>query len=97
MIVHFLPFASQGKPVYANYGRKEDFANLSQKNIPLNGSVVLVRAGKLTFAEKVSVAGEVVLRGFVTSRSGRIPSTASVQYGSKTVNLSAFGKHHLMD
>lgn len=44
----------QGKPVYANYGQKEDFQKLKEMNIPINGSVVLVRAGKITFAEKVS-------------------------------------------
>ncbi|XP_067417182.1 transferrin receptor protein 1 [Emydura macquarii macquarii] len=45
-----------GKPVYANYGQKEDFQKLKEMNIPINGSVVLIRAGKITFAEKVANA-----------------------------------------
>nr|XP_006112414.1 transferrin receptor protein 1 [Pelodiscus sinensis] len=45
-----------GKPVYANYGRAEDFQKLKDLKIPVNGSVVLVRTGKITFAEKVANA-----------------------------------------
>lgn len=45
-----------GKPVYAFYGRKEDFEELSHKNINVSGCVVIVRAGKNTFAEKVANA-----------------------------------------
>uniref|UniRef100_A0A452IDG9 Transferrin receptor protein 1 n=1 Tax=Gopherus agassizii TaxID=38772 RepID=A0A452IDG9_9SAUR len=45
-----------GKLVYANYGRTEDFQELNKMNIPINGSVVLVRAGKISFAEKVANA-----------------------------------------
>ncbi|XP_038273689.1 transferrin receptor protein 1 isoform X2 [Dermochelys coriacea] len=45
-----------GKPVYANYGRAEDFQELNKMDIPINGSVVLVRAGKISFAEKVANA-----------------------------------------
>ncbi|XP_078420154.1 transferrin receptor protein 1-like [Cetorhinus maximus] len=45
-----------GKLVYANYGTKEDFDSLSSNNVAVNGSVVIVRAGKINFAEKVSNA-----------------------------------------
>ncbi|XP_074070861.1 transferrin receptor protein 1 [Macrotis lagotis] len=45
-----------GSLVYANYGSKDDFKQLMLKNIPINGSVVLLRAGKLSFAEKVKNA-----------------------------------------
>lgn len=47
---------ARGKLVYANYGRTEDFQELNKMNIPINGSVVLVRAGKIPFAEKVANA-----------------------------------------
>lgn len=39
--------------VYANYGEESDFNFLQDKNIDLNGRVVLVRAGRISFAEKV--------------------------------------------
>ncbi|XP_004644608.1 transferrin receptor protein 1 [Octodon degus] len=42
-----------GKLVHANFGTKEDFENLKTS---VNGSLVIVRAGKITFAEKVSNA-----------------------------------------
>uniref|UniRef100_A0A8C6XAJ5 Transferrin receptor protein 1 n=1 Tax=Naja naja TaxID=35670 RepID=A0A8C6XAJ5_NAJNA len=45
-----------GKPVFANYGRKDDFKVILDKGILLNGTVVVVRAGSITFAEKVANA-----------------------------------------
>ncbi|XP_058518041.1 transferrin receptor protein 1 isoform X1 [Ochotona princeps] len=42
-----------GKLIHANFGTKEDFENLKS---PVNGSLVIVRAGKITFAEKVANA-----------------------------------------
>uniref|UniRef100_A0A8C2EA63 Transferrin receptor protein 1 n=1 Tax=Cyprinus carpio TaxID=7962 RepID=A0A8C2EA63_CYPCA len=43
----------QGAALYAHYGRAEDFRRLQDRNIDVNGKVVLVRAGLLSFAEKV--------------------------------------------
>ncbi|XP_062065488.1 transferrin receptor protein 1 [Lepus europaeus] len=42
-----------GKLIHANFGTKKDFEDL---NSPVNGSIVIVRAGKITFAEKVANA-----------------------------------------
>lgn len=42
-----------GKLVHANFGTKKDFEGL---NYAVNGSLVIVRAGKITFAEKVANA-----------------------------------------
>ncbi|XP_047420066.1 transferrin receptor protein 1 [Sciurus carolinensis] len=42
-----------GKLVHANFGTKKDFEDL---NASVNGSLVIVRAGKITFAEKVANA-----------------------------------------
>lgn len=42
-----------GKLIHANFGTKKDFENL---NSPVNGSIVIVRAGEITFAEKVANA-----------------------------------------
>lgn len=43
----------QGKVVYANYGRKEDLENLKNLGLDLKEKIALIRAGKLTLAEKV--------------------------------------------
>ncbi|KAM3834904.1 transferrin receptor protein 1 isoform 1-T3 [Vipera latastei] len=45
-----------GKLVFANYGLKEDFKALLGQGIVVNGTVVIVRAGSITFAEKVANA-----------------------------------------
>ncbi|XP_017496024.3 transferrin receptor protein 1 isoform X1 [Manis javanica] len=42
-----------GKLVHANFGTKKDFEDLEY---PVNGSLVIVRAGKISFAEKVANA-----------------------------------------
>ncbi|XP_043541930.1 transferrin receptor protein 1-like [Chiloscyllium plagiosum] len=56
----FCPYSATGnftgKLVYANYGTKDDFKLLDSMSVPVNGSVVVVRAGKINFAEKVTNA-----------------------------------------
>ncbi|XP_053421353.1 transferrin receptor protein 1 isoform X2 [Nycticebus coucang] len=42
-----------GKLIHANFGTKKDFEDLKT---PVNGSLVIVRAGEITFAEKVANA-----------------------------------------
>lgn len=42
-----------GRLVHVNFGTKKDFENLKS---PVNGSLVIARAGKITFAEKVANA-----------------------------------------
>ncbi|XP_051990199.1 transferrin receptor protein 1-like [Xyrauchen texanus] len=46
----------KGLALYAYYGRADDFRHLQDKNIDVNGKVILVRAGLLSFAEKVANA-----------------------------------------
>ncbi|KAK9979830.1 hypothetical protein ABG768_013239 [Culter alburnus] len=46
----------QGAALYAHYGRAEDFRRLQELTVDVNGKVVLVRAGLLSFAEKVANA-----------------------------------------
>ncbi|XP_043926226.1 transferrin receptor protein 1 [Protopterus annectens] len=62
----YLAYSAQGTPegklVYANFGRKEDFQLLSQ-NVNINGCIVLVRAGKNSFAEKVANAQKMNAKG----------------------------------
>ncbi|NWR47090.1 TFR1 protein, partial [Regulus satrapa] len=45
-----------GKPIYVNYGRKEDFQKIQNMHVPMNGSIIIFRAGKITLAEKVANA-----------------------------------------
>lgn len=47
---------SQGRVVYANYGELADLQTLQdgEYNVNLNGSVVLMRAGKISMAQKVT-------------------------------------------
>ena len=46
-------FCFQGAVLYAHYGQESDFRVLKDKNINMTGRVMLVRAGKISFAEKV--------------------------------------------
>ncbi|NWX65582.1 TFR1 protein, partial [Promerops cafer] len=45
-----------GKPIYVNYGRKEDFQTMRNMRVPMNGTIIIFRAGKITLAEKVANA-----------------------------------------
>ncbi|NWU19616.1 TFR1 protein, partial [Dyaphorophyia castanea] len=47
-----------GKPIYVNYGRKEDFQQIRNMGVPMNGTIIIFRAGKITLAEKVANARE---------------------------------------
>lgn len=46
-------WCSQGKLVYGNYGRREDLDVVQKRNVELKGCVLLVRAGKISYAEQV--------------------------------------------
>ena len=46
---------SQGKLVYAHYGRQEDLQDLRAQGVELAGSLLLVRVGITSFAQKVRV------------------------------------------
>ncbi|NXD24816.1 TFR1 protein, partial [Spelaeornis formosus] len=45
-----------GKPIYVNYGRKEDFQKIRNAGVPMKGAIIIFRAGKITLAEKVANA-----------------------------------------
>ncbi|XP_051900782.1 transferrin receptor protein 2 [Pristis pectinata] len=47
-----------GGLVYGNYGRQEDFRKLNQLGIKVQDNIVLIRIGKISFAEKVAAAQE---------------------------------------
>ncbi|KAF7301895.1 Zn-dependent exopeptidase [Mycena indigotica] len=74
----------QGKLVYANYGRKEDYDALVEKGVDLTGSIVIVRYGaifrglKIKGAQELGAAGVIIysdLRddGAVTEKNGYLP------------------------
>ncbi|KAM8822736.1 transferrin receptor 1b [Spinachia spinachia] len=46
----------QGKLVYGNYGRPQDLDVLQNENVALRDSVLLLRAGQISFAEQVNNA-----------------------------------------
>ncbi|XP_071383486.1 transferrin receptor protein 1-like [Centroberyx affinis] len=50
--------AATGALLYAYYGQASDFRLLQDKNINLNGRVIVVRAGKISYAEKVANAAK---------------------------------------
>ncbi|XP_054889541.1 transferrin receptor protein 1-like [Poeciliopsis prolifica] len=56
----FLSYSSNGSVkgavLYAHYGEDNDFQVLLDKNINMSGRVMLIRAGKISFAEKVANA-----------------------------------------
>ncbi|XP_053186332.1 transferrin receptor protein 1-like [Scomber japonicus] len=47
-----------GAILYAYYGQENDFRMLKDRNIDLSGRVILVRAGRISFAEKVANAAK---------------------------------------
>ncbi|XP_066508360.1 transferrin receptor protein 1-like [Hoplias malabaricus] len=51
--------AVNGSVLYGYYGREEDFKTLKDLNINLKGRIVLLRAGIISFAEKVANAASV--------------------------------------
>ncbi|XP_031415391.1 transferrin receptor 1a isoform X2 [Clupea harengus] len=54
---------AEGAVLYAYYGRLEDFADLKDLSIDLNGKIILVRAGEISFAEKVDNAAKMNASG----------------------------------
>lgn len=50
---HIIDLVPQGAVVYVYYGRDEDLRQLQDMNIDMKGRVLLVRAGKNSYAEKV--------------------------------------------
>ncbi|NXL87193.1 TFR1 protein, partial [Alectura lathami] len=76
-----------GKPVYVNYGLKNDFQMIQKSVSSLNGTIVIVRAGKITLAEKVANAKE-------AKAAGVLMYLDPLEY-RKTEQLVPFGHAHL--
>lgn len=74
-----------GKLVHANFGTKRDFEELK---FPLNESLVIVRAGKITFAEKVANAASFNAIGVLIYMD-------QTNYPIVDADLQLFGHAHL--
>nr|XP_060622698.1 LOW QUALITY PROTEIN: transferrin receptor protein 1 [Anolis sagrei ordinatus] len=77
-----------GKPVYANYGRDEDFRELLTRIPNISGSVVLVRAGEIPFAEKVA-------NGKKWGAAGVLIYPDPADFRNLREDVSLFGHAHL--
>ena len=58
----------QGKLVYANYGRDEDFDALTRIGVNVSGKIVIMRYGKVGRATKVCID---MTRGRLQSKASR--------------------------
>ncbi|XP_017309204.1 transferrin receptor 1b [Ictalurus punctatus] len=76
----------QGKVVYANYGRREDLENLQNQRLNLTENIALVRAGKISLAEKVANAARFGLAAVLIYRE---PNNEG------ELNAEFFGQVHL--
>ncbi|KAK7881626.1 hypothetical protein WMY93_030035 [Mugilogobius chulae] len=78
---------AQGRLVYANYGRPEDFKVLSSNNVGVKSAVVILRCGKISFAQKIH--GRACLRrssGFLGGESSLSYSLGGVEDITVEVN-----------
>ncbi|KAJ0011829.1 hypothetical protein NQD34_012804 [Periophthalmus magnuspinnatus] len=82
------PGTATGAVLYAHYGRETDFSALRDKNIPMNGRVMLVRAGLNSFAEKVANAAKV-------NASAVLIYADQSDYNSLGSSTEIFGHVHL--
>lgn len=56
----------EGPVIFANYGTKEDYEFLKSRGVNLDGSIVLVRMGKLELGLKSKIAHAYQIQGMVT-------------------------------
>ncbi|MCJ8745245.1 hypothetical protein PDJAM_G00128060 [Pangasius djambal] len=78
---------AQGAVLYAHYGQTGDFKSLQNLNISSEGKIVLIRAGKIGFAEKVANAASVNASAVLI-----YPDPADYLFDEET---SLFGHVHL--
>ncbi|XP_075117285.1 transferrin receptor protein 2 isoform X1 [Leptodactylus fuscus] len=82
---------AKGGLVFANYGRQEDFQSLSSWQIPVSGSLVIVRVGLISFAEKVFNAERAGAVGvLIYPEEGENPVYGHVHYGTGDPNTPGF-------
>ncbi|XP_078525937.1 transferrin receptor protein 2 [Lissotriton helveticus] len=83
-----------GGLVYANYGRKEDFLQLKTLNARPENQLVIVRAGKISFAEKVANAEEAGAVGVLIYPD---PADLATDQGSQRLppDVALYGHVHM--
>lgn len=81
------PPCPQGKLVYAHYGRLEDLQNLKAKGVELASSLLLVRVGITSFAQKVRIP----------NRTACVRSEAGVVWGIPCLHGRDVGGCHLRE
>ncbi|CAN2390204.1 Transferrin receptor [Pristimantis euphronides] len=91
----YCPYSATGKVegglMYLNYGRQEDFQMLRSWNIEVAGSLVIVRAGLIGFAEKVYNAERARARGvLIFPDYAEIPVYGHVHFGTGDPNTPGF-------
>ncbi|XP_034562053.1 transferrin receptor 1b [Notolabrus celidotus] len=86
-LAYSAPGKFTGKLVYGNYGRPKDFEAVQKKSVELNGSVVLLRAGNITFAEQVDNAAKMGASAVLI-----YPDIQDYKY---VANTALFGHVHL--
>ncbi|KAL0966858.1 hypothetical protein UPYG_G00301050 [Umbra pygmaea] len=79
---------AEGAVLYGHYGEKDDLSKLQDKNIALDGRVLLVRAGRISFAEKVANAAQL-------NASAVLIYPAYADYPGIVTNAELFGHVHL--
>ncbi|XP_071751525.1 transferrin receptor 1b [Centroberyx gerrardi] len=78
---------AKGKIVYGNYGRQEDLKVLQNNSIELKGCVMLLRAGRISFAQQVANAAEKGAAAVLI-----YPDTQDYKYQNK---IELYGHVHL--
>ncbi|XP_076996921.1 transferrin receptor protein 2 [Tamandua tetradactyla] len=85
---------ASGQLVYAHYGRPEDLQNLRARGVELAGRLLLVRAGMVSFAQKVASAQDFEASGVLI-----YPDPADHSWDTHKLGLSShqavFGHVHL--
>ncbi|XP_057713092.1 transferrin receptor 1a [Corythoichthys intestinalis] len=69
----------EGAVLYAHYGRESDFRLLQNLNINMSRRIMLIRAGKLSFAEKVANAAKMNASAVLIYRDVDFPSEGTTQ------------------
>jgi len=62
--------SAEGKPVYVNYGRKEDFALLKERGVEMKGCIGLARYGKIFRGDKAALAEQYGMVGLIIYNDG---------------------------
>ncbi|XP_056425926.1 transferrin receptor protein 2 [Hyla sarda] len=81
----------KGGLVYVNYGRQEDFKDLTAWKINVSGALVILRAGKISFAEKVyNAQGAGAIGVLIFPEYGEKPVYGHVHFGTGDPNTPGF-------